>query len=452
MANQTYKIPRVTDEQIAAHLTSLSQEFGQLQVGIQALTHGVGQIAFPDSDNAVWLKLLELKSDLIDHFGCQISGVSLHYYRGGYQGDHTQKSPVFDDLVLDTQGADPARLAIAARIVALFRPIQLPRPTDQNDLVAAQRAIQESTFARLEHQLEQLFQQTVDVRAQLDKAVHEKEVALESAFAKRIEGADAAIAAKRAELAKEQDQLESRRKELDDSDNTFARRQIRDRLLADVADRVTNFGVSEATQQARKPVVQGMIALISLLALLLFWTAVELFQLRELQAQPRLTGVAQLASAPATGATAQSVLTGLTGEKIALWARLSLLTIGLVAAIVYYIRWQSLWAAQFANTEQSLRQFHIDVNRANWVVETGLEWQKETSTDLPTPLVESLTRGLFAEREPATQVLHPADELASALLGSASKLSLDVAGSKVEIDKPGKIPKSVPSAGKQSTV
>jgi hypothetical protein len=44
-------------------------------------------------------------------------------------------------------------------------------------------------------------------------------------------------------------------------------------------------------------------------------------------------------------------------------------------------------------------------------------------------------------------VLHPADELASALMGSASKLSLDINGNKLDIDKPGKIPKEVKTGG-----
>ena len=39
--------------------------------------------------------------------------------------------------------------------------------------------------------------------------------------------------------------------------------------------------------------------------------------------------------------------------------------------------------------------------------------------------------------------VHPADELASALMGSASKLSLDINGNKLDIDKPGRIPKEV---------
>ena len=153
---------------------------------------------------------------------------------------------------------------------------------------------------------------------------------------------------------------------------------------------------------------------------------------------------AQSAGRAANTEAAGVSLVTLGNERIALWIRLSLVSLGLVASLVYYIRWQNQWAQQFATTELSLQQFHIDVNRANWVIETCLEWRKETESAIPATLIESMTRGLFAGREASTQVLHPADELASALMGSASKLSLDVGGNKLEIDKPHKIPKTVP--------
>jgi len=58
----------------------------------------------------------------------------------------------------------------------------------------------------------------------------------------------------------------------------------------------------------------------------------------------------------------------------------------------------------------------------------------------------SINRGPFSTRKVTQPVLHPADKLASVLLGSASKVSLDVAGNKVEIDKPKSIPKAIKAA------
>ncbi|WP_299735651.1 hypothetical protein [uncultured Endozoicomonas sp.] len=51
-----------------------------------------------------------------------------------------------------------------------------------------------------------------------------------------------------------------------------------------------------------------------------------------------------------------------------------------------------------------------------------------------------MTRNLFAnESKELEQVLHPSDELASAILGSASRLKMNIAGNELEINKPGKI-------------
>lgn len=451
MGQQVFKIARVTDEQIAAVLTQLAGEFGAFQLNIQIATHGLGKVAFPEQQNDNWRKILELQSELIDHFGGSIASVTVYYHRGGQQGQPWERSPVLDDLSIEIHGVDPQRAKVAARIIELFRPVSLPNPMGSDGVLQANRAIQESTLSRLQRQTEKLFEQTIDYRRQIDESVREKEAALEASTQKKLDAAEAELAGQRAALRNEKEALDVRRKAIDDSDNTHARRQIRDRMLADVSERVQNFGMSPATLAARGPVARGMQILLGFLLVAFVWTAFELYESRLESAYGSANTFALVAATVASSASQQANV-GLqsssptaqvsTTERIALWTRLTLISIGFVASMIYYIRWQNSWAVQFAATEQSLKQFHIDVNRANWVVETCLEWRKETQSEIPAPLVSSLTRGLFSDREPTTQVLHPADELASALLGSASKLQLDVAGNKIEIDKPGKIPKA----------
>lgn len=455
MGQQVFKIARVTDDQIASALSKLAEEFGPFQLNFQVATHGLGNVGFPEPKNPTWSEVLALKTELIDHFGGSIAGVRVDYYRGGQQGTHWDKSPVLDDLSFDINGVDPHRVRVAAKILDLFRPVPLPNPLIKDGAIEATRAIQEAILNRLQLQTEQLFQQTIDYRRQIDESVREKEKALEAGVQQRIETAESHVAERLTAIRIEKEALDARRKAIDDSDNTHARRQIRDRMLGDVSERVQNFSVSATTLAARVPVERGIQALLGFLLFAFLWTAFELTQAR-LQT-PQIVSIAPAA----TTTTSTAVVTGLpnagqqpllqagqgmTSDRIALWIRLTLISIGLGASMIYYIRWQNSWAVQFASTEQSLKQFHIDVNRANWVVETCLEWRKETQTEIPASLVNSLTRGLFSDREPTTQVLHPADELASALLGSASKLQLDVAGNKIEIDKPAKIPKAATAA------
>ena len=55
-------------------------------------------------------------------------------------------------------------------------------------------------------------------------------------------------------------------------------------------------------------------------------------------------------------------------------------------------------------------------------------------------LLNSITRNLFANgADDLDKVIHPSDELASALLGSASKLKMKIGDNELEFDKPGKI-------------
>lgn len=458
MGQVAYKIPRVTDEQIHKSLIELAVEFGSFNVGVQVGESHIGQITYPDASDGNLSAVLAQKSDLIFHFAGNIQGVSVTYYRGGAQGALWDKSPIFDDLGIDINNFDPNRIKVAARILGLFRPVQLPRPSDPISLLESQRALQESSFSRLQQQLENVFEQTINLRGQLDEQVRSKETVLEEEFKQRQLDASRVVQEQTEELENRERELDERRKSLDESDNTFARRQIRDRMLSDVSARVQDFGLSPATVKARQPVAVGMAMLCLFLFGLLIWTSFELFTERQKSWQvaentssivAAKTGTA--ASTPSSTtpqATASAHSPSINGEtngteKLLLWIRFSLVSIGLAASILYYIRWQNQWAYTFASTEQSLQQFHIDVNRANWVVETCLEWRKETDSDIPSPLIESLTRGLFAGRDTTPAVLHPADELASALMGSASKLSLDLNGNKLEIDKPGKIPKTV---------
>lgn len=451
MPNQLYKIPRLTDVQIDHALTKLGQEFGGFEIHINVMQQGLGSVKFPDSKgSAAWQQVLNLNGELVDHFGGSLGGTSIHYYRGGQTNDPIQKSPVLDDLVIDLNGLDETRMRVASRALAIFRPVSLPKSGKLNDQIAAQQALQESTFARLEKQLEDLFEQTIGVRKELDDAVRQKTEALEKEFSAKQEEADR-------KLHEREEELDRRARELDDSDNTFARRKIRDGMLTDVTERVKNFDVSTVTRNARKPVAMGMLGLIYVFCVLMAWTGYELYSAREVQSsigsiaaslQQQAAKAAPISAStpkPASLELTATMLHESSTERITLWIRFSLLTIGLVGSIIYYIRWQSRWAEQFAATENSLKQFHLDVNRANWVVETCLEWRKETESLIPTPLIESLTRGLFTRDTPTPQAIHPADELASALVGSASKISLAVGDSKIEYDKPGKIPKSISS-------
>ena len=265
---------------------------------------------------------------------------------------------------------------------------------------------------------------------------------------------EAELEKKSKELEERKEKLDSRAEALDDRDNTHVRREIRDKMLTDVKERIKDFGVSSATNSKRKPVLFGMLTMMTVFSLLLAFSIYEasgihketMFQLEAIRNVSMIgeTGKEKMGISPEIWAKVSA--TDVDRSAIYwLWLRITIFSFGLIGTILYYIKWQSRWADFHSNSEFQLQQFYIDVNRANWVIESCLEWSKETESEIPAVMLESMTKNLFVgENKDLEQVIHPSDELASAILGSASKLKMNVAGNELEIDKPGKIkPKTV---------
>lgn len=117
---------------------------------------------------------------------------------------------------------------------------------------------------------------------------------------------------------------------------------------------------------------------------------------------------------------------------------------GLVATILYFIRWQNKWFEQHAQTEFQLKQFELDMERASWIVETSLEWKDAKGTSIPSELLNSLSNNLFRDsKEKNEAVMHPADQLASAIFGTSSMARIKIGDSELQID-PKKLAKEKP--------
>jgi hypothetical protein len=276
-----------------------------------------------------------------------------------------------------------------------------------------------------------------------------KSDALEQQYADRKASLDDEYSALVVDVDQRNIELDERASQLDNRDNTHVRREIRDKMLDDVKSRIDNFGVSEATGGKRTPVLVGMIFLISIFGLLLAYTIWEagsvhketMFQLEAIRNVSALgtEEISKLEIKPETWAKVSATEVD-RSALYWLWMRMAIFSFGLIGSILYYIKWQNRWAENHSDSEFQLQQFYIDVNRANWVIESCLEWRKETESAIPTALLESITKNLFInDSKNLEQVVHPSDELASALLGSASKLKMNVAGNEIEFDKPGKI-------------
>jgi hypothetical protein len=423
-------------------LNELKGKFGYTEFSAQAET-GIQINEFPElGENGLperWGTLVELSGSMLRSYIYRKAALTLSFYRGGRD---QLKSPVFDEITLaysrDIGGeiSESDRLSIASFINHRFKVFDPERVAGGANTPESKHmeAIHESTLSRLEQVAEKVIAQTTEANARLQEQYLEKQEELRREHERSKNELLQEHANRMANLDAKEEELKDRQASIDDSDNTYARRETRNRMLQDVKERILDFGVSRKTERKRFEVIAGFLMLFVVLGLLLAWSIGEASLLHDLRAQALKAVLATPAGKPAISTESIDKF-----DLYLVWARISVLTVGLVLSLLYYIRWQNRWADQHATAEFQLQQFYIDVNRANWVVESGLEWHKETGATIPGGIMESLTKNLFRYADELPPALHPADELASALLGSASKLKLKAGDSELEFDKPGKI-------------
>ncbi len=427
MANvERINIPRLPDRAIVDCFKLLSDKYNVPEISVTALAFSqLGNIDLNGEDNEDFLALLKHDSTLINVCTIRIAGLSISYHRGG-RNTPEQQSPIFDEVVLswNQQKGDLSnkdRLDIVVLINAELKAYEPGRfietglSEEQNQLLS----IHQSTLDRLERLNEHLIKQSSDFRENIEQRFEKKTSELEEEIKAKKDKLNTEHEKRTSEVENKNQELADKLDAIDDRDNTHVRRAIRDKMLSDVKDRIDTFGVSKSTEKKRIPVFIGILLMIVAITLLLIYSIFQLELLRT--------------DLPTNGSIDSS-------RQYWLWIKIALLSIGLVGTILYYIRWQNRWAEQHASSEFQLQQFHIDVNRANWVIESCLEWRKETESVIPTALLESITRNLFENNtDDIEKAVHPSDELASALLGSASKLKMKVGENELEFDKPGKI-------------
>jgi hypothetical protein len=423
-------------------------------VGALAFSN-IGQVSLTEEATNDWKVLLDYDSYLIDSMSLVIDGLTITYGRGG-QYPPEQKSPIYDEIVLNwnehqQSPTNRQKLDIVAFLNTSLRPFEPGRiigggvSDEQSQLLA----IHQSTLERLEILNEDLIRQSSEFRRGLEEKFEEKVQQSEVEFAERKKQLHAETQALASQLEVKECALEEKLKSIDDRDNTHVRREIRDRMLDDVKQRISQFGVSKTTERKRLPVFVGIATLLSAFLGLLGWTGYEIHSM-DSQYFSMLEAIRNISALGPEKIKA----VGLGSDILAkvsvtdvdrsylywLWARFALFSFGLVGTILYYIKWQNRWAEQHIVSEFQLQQFYVDVNRANWVIESCLEWRKETDSTIPKELLGSITSGLFVNNQSEPErVIHPADELASALLGTASKLKLKVGESELEFDNPKKI-------------
>lgn len=454
MSTESITIPRTPDRKVIDTFQGLCGQFGFTTFKITTVggvsINDVAAVKETPEEQDLNI-LIENNSTIISHCQANHKGIDIHFYRGGKQDP---KSPVCD-VVTIAWNPNQAKFTSSERLKIGFYLSEELIPFDSSKIAQwnvpeqfnQAFSIHDEMLNRLEQLNVKLTEEADAFRRETETHYLEKEKTLEEKVEKQSEGLKQEYSERESELAERQAELDATLEEIDARNNTIVRREIRDKMLEDVKNRIEEFGVSPSTEQKRKPVFWGILVLGFTIFSLLF---ISLYEYHIFLSRPLLTEAEKNNSS----SSAENVVLNIKDKKFIVdgsveytwyWqiAKTSILSFALISTILYAIKWQDKWARQHSDLEFELQQFNLDVNRANWVIESCLEWRKETESDVPEQLLNSITRNLFnSNSNKEEKVIHPADELASAIIGTSSKLKLNVAGNEIELN-PKKVPKEI---------
>jgi len=272
----------------------------------------------------------------------------------------------------------------------------------------------QTMVTRLEGMVVDIGERATRARIELDEEFNARKSELELQFAQRQTDAQRTLEEQKRILADQDEELRTRTKLLDDRNNTHARRALHEQFKTRLADRFKNLDLTPQTQSSRTPIHWAVVVTAGILAVLIAAFTYE--------------AITTLSSATSTWS-----------ERILVIVKSATASLGFLGIISWYLRWLNRWFERLADAEFQLKQFELDINRAQWVVETAFEWKITQNAPIPDPLLENISRNLFSKSEKDENAdMHPADFLASAILGRASAVSLKIpGGGEVSLDNKG---------------
>ncbi|WP_444893442.1 hypothetical protein ACJJIE_02585 [Microbulbifer sp. TRSA001] len=418
MSDQIIKLPRQVDKKVWGVFKGLASTYSVSKINVS----GIGFLELrninPKSPPEDMEVLLSKNSSLIDKIVLTLKGLYISYHRGGKERPEN-KSGVFDEIWIskNNQGeiSNEDKIEIFATISKELNSFDSSKSIKTDPEAQAQlEAMHISTLERLENLNEELIRKSAEFREKLEAQYDAKSESLANKLKEDKDRLEGKYRAKNEILETKTAEVDARIKGIDDRDNTHVRRGIRQEIQEIIKSRSTEFKLTPGTNRLRIPIHILCNVLIFLFALGGIWYAAELFE--------------YLGGGSAT-----------TTNVIILAIKQLSLTAGGIATAVFYLKWLNRWFEQHSQAEFHLKQFQLDIDRASWVVETSLEWKASLGTGIPTVLMESITKNLFEkENDASVPDIDAGDQLASALLGSASKVRVQAGSGNAELEFEGK--------------
>jgi|GEM_PF-1999452 len=363
-----------------------------------------GSVSFQMGDqNVLTLPLSKLDSDptalsILSHDAAVLDRATLDLEEGRRVAVIRPPNTSADQVTVDFPGGGGNVAALNATLIAsVQRHLRFYGRTAATDEVLGTELAEfyrqrEDQLHRLQNLSDNIIKANDDYRQRLDEEHDRRRSELDERLAAQLSKLQEEYDRKEKLLTKREEELSQQQKTLDDRSSTHARRALRKDLKETLAQRGQSFGLTSGTGRKRMPIHILFVTLVISFSILF-----TLALLNRLPAIPEVPWIALV--------------------------RLPFITFALAGSLIFYIRWADAWFHQHADEEMRLKRLDLDIDRASWVVEMALEWKDAKGSDIPQELVNRLAANLF-ESQNLSRVSHPAEDLASALLGASSNIAL----------------------------
>jgi len=433
MAKSTYFVPKKSDAQLISFFKDAARIFESSELSVHVSGEVSGWQLAVDSVDAerAWIEGSNLRSILI--ISVSVRNARILIDRRPEQlkeiaADHSLHDVLIFNTEQDRQNPGSKPPLTSAQVRQINELIHEAFGDDGQLSAAAFRdpktfqtvlRSHQTIIERLQKMTLEVGEQAANTRRELDEEYFALKKQLEEQVAtERLENLKSADE-ERQQLADRADELAARARELDDRNNTHVRRELFEKTRTLLADRFKKLVLTPQTTSARTPIHVGVAGSAIVFGILIYAFTSE-----------ALNVIARVDSSVT--------------ERILVIAKSATASLAFLGVISWYLRWMNRWFERLADSEFQLKQFELDITRAQWVVETAFEWKMSQQSPIPDQLLDNVSRNLFvnAEKDAAAD-MHPADYLASALLGKASNVKLAVPGAEIELG-----PKALKDAGK----
>lgn len=409
MSEQTYSAVRRTDAQVVEAFRAIDQQLGGtgeavLQVSLAGDHQKTINLPLNQADSDPAMKtLLGANASLAVRIVLSVPVIK--------QGAIIVARDGLTDTIVIRFAQDAEPYAVAQYVVTIRRNLSGLDATPSIDKLLGEELSEfyrrrEVGLAQLEAVTQRLIEQNEEYRRDVDKQSEELRQKIVTEQQDFLEKTRQQYEEKEKTLKARDDDLEARKKQFDDRDSRHVRRQIRDELKRNLAEREKQFTLSKATNSKRR------------------WIHAQFGFLILISAVVAYGGFAKIGTTP---------------DFWFPYVRSALGVLGVAASTIFYIRWSDDWFRQHANEEFRLRRLELDIDRASWVVEMALEWKQEKGEAIPPELIERLTTNMFARNDSVAGPPHPVEQLIAALMNASANMKLNLPGGAGEVgfDKKG---------------